>query len=140
MKNYAYNESQCNVALIAQNLATGVATDGSVVLRRGFDSGILHINVGAVDAGTLTSVVAQLQHGAESDGSDMADCTTTQMATSSLTVSAVNTDGKLALDLRNCKEYIRIVITATLAGGGATVFTGASFILGEAAVLPVSQA
>lgn len=139
MKDYTFNEVKADVALISQALAHGVLTSGAIVPRVGFNSAILHANVGAVDAGTLTSVTFQLWHGTEVGGGDMVIVPSTVLATSLLTVAAVDTDGKLDINLAAFNEYIMVKATGTLAGGGATVEASASFILGEAANLPVDN-
>ena len=132
MRNFIGNTAKVVTAIVPKLSAaeTGVTID-----IKGFDSAILHCNVGAVNAGALTSCVFTIQEGSAVGGGDKAPVAAAILPTSTVTVTAVNSNGNLKLDLRGVKRYVTITSVATV-NGGATAVHGATLILGEAAVEP----
>jgi len=100
--------------------SSGAATvNGTVIDRTGYLSMVGHGRVGAVSGSpSTTSVAFKVQHGAKSDGTDMADFTDEQGNGPAIgTVTAATTGVKQGFNLRGAKQYIRIVATVSFTGG-----------------------
>ena len=108
------------------NTAGAAAGNGLVIERSNYRSAFVHLAVATV--ASSSSIVAKIQTGDSSDGSDMADYKPdgTNVATTA-TLNASNTDTTLDVDLAGASKYVRIVTTVT---GTAPSFQ-ASVILGD---------
>lgn len=133
--------SHVNGPIVAGGAGDGVEVNGATIDRKGFDSALLLVPHEANLSGSDTLTVAvQLQHGDESDASDMADLGTTYNITSA-TLSA-DGEGLLAvdIDLSGVKRYVRAQVTPTLSAGATdTAEVSSVFVLGGADELPASE-
>ncbi len=115
----------------------GGAMNGITVDRSGFTSMVL-IGQNGVAVGGATTTVFKLQHGTKSDASDMADCNVVQFAAASAVLQTganpASTLVELDVDLEPCKQFIRVVATATT---GTSVPTSCAFALGGMYSQPV---
>lgn len=94
------------------NTAGAAVGNGLVIERSNYRSAFVHLAVATVAASS--SIVAKVQTGDLSDGSDMADYKPdgTNVATTA-TLNTSNTDTTLDVDLAGAKKYIRIVTTSS---------------------------
>jgi hypothetical protein len=122
-------------ALDANTDTGGSAVDGNIIDRRGFESGEFNFRTGLTpSAPTSFSTVVKIEHGDASDLSDAADVTG-----ATVTIVAVSTSGKIAVDLRPLKAYVRLTQTTTFVGGSTpTLQNSASYVLGEAKDRPAT--
>lgn len=122
-------------ALSPQSDSGGSAVDGVVIDRRGYDSAVATFITGAISGTpTATSIAVKVQHGDESDGSDMAD-----FSGATATVTAANTVAEINLVLRGAKRYVRITETTTFTGGTTpAVLVAGTVSLGQVKVGPAS--
>ena len=93
------------------NTPGAAAGNGLVINRLGYRS--VKIGLAAATVAASSSIVAKIQHGDESDGSDMADFKPDGDVISTGTLSTSNTNSSVDVDLSGAKKYIRIVTTTT---------------------------
>lgn len=110
--------------------------------RRGFNSAVWLMNVGAIGAaGNFTSKLQESDTTTDGDFTDVPTPATQggwgAVATSAGAVGTANTDVVLKTDLRQCKRYVRIYNTLV---SGTSVLFGIGCILGAADSLPAAQA
>lgn len=119
----------------------GGTRDSAVIdrLTLDFDSCILVSQTGAT-TGTPDSfsVNAKIQHGDESDGSDMADYVPTNGTAAITPITAANTLAEKDIDLSGAKTYVRVrEVTAFVGGTAPTVGVCSSVVLGGSSAVSV---
>ena len=94
-------------------MAISTAENGTSIDRLGFESCIVGVGVGAT-SGSPTSFTVDAKVQDSADGSTgWADITGAAMTQ----IVSTNSVGKIALDLRGAKRYIRVVVTPGFTGG-----------------------
>jgi len=103
---------QFGTTITPGNTPGAAAGNGLIIDRSNYRSALLGLAVATVAASS--SIVAKVQHGALSDGSDMADYKPdgTNVATTA-TLSTSNTNTVLDVDLSGAKQYMRLVTSTT---------------------------
>jgi hypothetical protein len=112
--------------------AAGTRT-GPVIDRTAYQSASLFGHTGAASGGPTTqSVTYTLQHGAQADGSDMADYA------AAAPIVADSTGAELDVDLGPCKQYVRVKEVTAFTGGATPKIEGAATLtFGGGKSLPI---
>lgn len=87
------------------------AGNGIVIDRKGYRTALMGLAVATV--ATSSSIVAKIQHGSASDGSDMEDYNPNDADITTDTLTASNTNSFVDIDLAGAKRYIRVVTSTT---------------------------
>lgn len=121
-------------AISPQALSGTTAANGTGIDRSGYDS--LKI-IGSTGASTGTpssfTVTFKLQDSADNS-------TFTDVSGQSFTITAVNDENTLNVNLIGLNQYVRVVMTPAFSGGSSpTVLAAAALTLGGAAVLPAAN-
>ncbi len=108
------------------------AVNGAAIDRINYGSAVLFVTTGAeTGSPSARSVTSKIQD--SDDGSSGWN----DVSGMSLAVSAINSSGRLKLNLAGVKRYIRVVSTAAFtAGTSPTLANQASVILGGATAIP----
>lgn len=133
--------SHVNGPIVAAGAGDAVEVNGATIDRKGFNSCVCLLpHEAALTASQTLTVAVQLQHGDESDASDMADLGAAYDVTSA-TLSASG-EGLLSfnLDLSGVKRYFRLQVTPDLSHSSTdTAEVSSVVVLGGAEDLPAAE-
>lgn len=121
-------------ALSPQSNAGGVAINGILTNRMGYNSLIATFITGAVTgAPTAVSAACKVQHGDALDGSDMSD-----ISGATTTITGADLAGEINVDCHPLKKYVRVSVTVTFTGGTTpAILITAAITLAQTGLGPV---
>ena len=106
-----------------QNVDTSTTIEGEVIDRIGY-YGVTVTAITGATTGTVNSCVFQLQHGNQSDGSDMEN-----IEGAYVDIVDGDSEGEINVRLDDFKRYIRVVVTTDLEES-SSITVGATITLG----------
>lgn len=129
---------------IKPQVASGQATaiNGYTINRRGCESGVFSVQVGdATGAPSEVGVTFKMQHQSGQEGwTDVSGVTYTfsGQVTAGIMGTGSLLSGQIAVDFRNCAEYVRLVATPSFANGSSPkIQIAAVCVVGQAGVVPI---
>lgn len=135
------------VAFTPRAMSGEVAMSGVVIDRKGYESAVFTLTAGNyTSTPTAINVECKVQHATAESGSftdvtDLTDSTTPVIHThvSGEVTSVREQTQELAIDLKPCSRYVKLVVTPDFTGGSdPTLFFGATVTLGDPTIRPAT--